>query len=238
MKYSNYNSHSQASTTATNGGLSFTGLLQIVFITLKLCKVIDWSWFWVLFPTILGASIFALVLLTILIGYLISKAADRKREKKAEKERELRLTLEKERIAREAEQKSFEHEYTITQADLQQLEPKSLNEWFTTVYTTHHPKKFYTVEPLSNSMMIGATVNHRNYIFTLYDENLDPVCKKVLTLCAGVRIKTFGDPYRVGVLEITTTLTQGKPERIVFDKVDNDQDPDNVADIIREDKSL
>lgn len=30
--------------------ISFTGLLTIVFITLKLCGVIAWSWIWVLSP--------------------------------------------------------------------------------------------------------------------------------------------------------------------------------------------
>lgn len=36
----------------SNGtGVSFTGLLQIAFIVLKLCGVIDWSWLWVLCPT-------------------------------------------------------------------------------------------------------------------------------------------------------------------------------------------
>ena len=33
------------------GGIGMTGLLQIAFIVLKLCKVIDWSWWWVLAPT-------------------------------------------------------------------------------------------------------------------------------------------------------------------------------------------
>jgi hypothetical protein len=28
-------------------GVSFAGLLTIVFITLKLCNVIGWSWWWV-----------------------------------------------------------------------------------------------------------------------------------------------------------------------------------------------
>lgn len=31
-------------------GLSFASVLQIVFIVLKLCKIIDWSWIWVLSP--------------------------------------------------------------------------------------------------------------------------------------------------------------------------------------------
>ena len=31
-------------------GLGFTGALQIVFIVLKLTKIIKWSWLWVLSP--------------------------------------------------------------------------------------------------------------------------------------------------------------------------------------------
>ena len=34
----------------SNGGIGFFGLLAIVFIVLKLTKVIAWSWFWVLSP--------------------------------------------------------------------------------------------------------------------------------------------------------------------------------------------
>lgn len=31
-------------------GTSFCGLLFIVFLVLKLCKVIEWSWWWVTSP--------------------------------------------------------------------------------------------------------------------------------------------------------------------------------------------
>lgn len=31
-------------------GVSFCGLLGIAFIVLKLCRVIDWSWWWVTAP--------------------------------------------------------------------------------------------------------------------------------------------------------------------------------------------
>ena len=34
----------------SNGGIGFCGLLTIVFIVLKLCKVISWSWLWVFSP--------------------------------------------------------------------------------------------------------------------------------------------------------------------------------------------
>lgn len=32
------------------GGIGFWGMLQIAFIVLKLCHVIEWSWIWVLSP--------------------------------------------------------------------------------------------------------------------------------------------------------------------------------------------
>ena len=38
----------------TNSGIGFMGLLQVVFITLKLIGHIDWSWWWVLSPIILN----------------------------------------------------------------------------------------------------------------------------------------------------------------------------------------
>lgn len=36
--------------TTVSGGISFTGLLTIVFIVLKLLNIINWSWWWVLAP--------------------------------------------------------------------------------------------------------------------------------------------------------------------------------------------
>lgn len=35
---------------SSRGGVGFVGLLQIAFIVLKLTKVINWSWWWVLAP--------------------------------------------------------------------------------------------------------------------------------------------------------------------------------------------
>ncbi len=35
---------------STGGGVSFGGMLGIMFIVLKLCNVISWSWVWVLAP--------------------------------------------------------------------------------------------------------------------------------------------------------------------------------------------
>lgn len=52
----------------TYSGSSFTTLLQITFIILKLCKVIDWSWWWVLSPMWITTG---LVLVIMAIMFLI-----------------------------------------------------------------------------------------------------------------------------------------------------------------------
>lgn len=52
--------------TTVNGGIGFTGLLTIVFITLKLLGFIKWSWVWVLSPIWIDAILVA-ILLTVLV---------------------------------------------------------------------------------------------------------------------------------------------------------------------------
>lgn len=46
-----------------SGGIGFFGLLGIVFITLKLCGVIDWEWWLVLTPIWAPMAIALIVLL-------------------------------------------------------------------------------------------------------------------------------------------------------------------------------
>jgi len=46
---------------------SFSTLLTIVFIVLKLCKVITWSWVWVLSPLWIGWLIALLLIIIVLI---------------------------------------------------------------------------------------------------------------------------------------------------------------------------
>lgn len=57
------------SNNASTGGVGFSGLLTLVFIVLKLCKVINWSWIWVLSPIWITAII-GIVLLIILILFI------------------------------------------------------------------------------------------------------------------------------------------------------------------------
>jgi len=44
------------------GGIGFSGLLTIVFITLKLTDYIDWSWWWVLSPLWIPFVVIVLVI--------------------------------------------------------------------------------------------------------------------------------------------------------------------------------
>ena len=55
---------------SSESGIGFGGLLTLVFIVLKLCKVIDWSWWWVLSPIWIGI---VLVILILIICLFISK---------------------------------------------------------------------------------------------------------------------------------------------------------------------
>lgn len=49
-------------------GISFSGLLTIVFIVLKLCGVISWNWFWVLSPLIFTVG---LGLVFLIVGVIL-----------------------------------------------------------------------------------------------------------------------------------------------------------------------
>lgn len=49
------------------GGIGFSGLLAVVFITLKLCHVINWPWLWVLSPIWLPIAIALVVFLMVLV---------------------------------------------------------------------------------------------------------------------------------------------------------------------------
>jgi hypothetical protein len=48
---------------SSSGGIGFFGLLTIVFIILKLCKVISWSWVWVLSPLWIGALLSLIIII-------------------------------------------------------------------------------------------------------------------------------------------------------------------------------
>ena len=52
-----------------SNGIGFTGLLQVAFIVLKLTKVINWSWIWVLSPIWITTLIFIIAFLIYLLSH-------------------------------------------------------------------------------------------------------------------------------------------------------------------------
>lgn len=53
----------------SGGGIGLSGVLLIVFIVLKLCGVIAWSWWWVLCPLWISIAIW---LILIVIGGILA----------------------------------------------------------------------------------------------------------------------------------------------------------------------
>lgn len=69
----NGTSHSNPSSSAAatgSGGIGFFGLLTLVFIVLKLCHIINWSWFYVLMPLWCPAAV-GLSLVVLILGFTI-----------------------------------------------------------------------------------------------------------------------------------------------------------------------
>lgn len=55
-----------------SGGISLSGLTFIVFLVLKLCGVIDWSWWWVTAPLWLPfVLVLAIGLVIFFVGFCI-----------------------------------------------------------------------------------------------------------------------------------------------------------------------
>lgn len=57
----------------TSGGLGIVGVVQIVFIVLKLCNVIDWSWIWVMAPLWIWAGVLAVIFLLMGLAYYLKE---------------------------------------------------------------------------------------------------------------------------------------------------------------------
>ncbi len=49
-------------------GMSFSAVLTLIFVVLKLCKVINWSWWWVLSP--LWISTLLIIALYCIFGFI------------------------------------------------------------------------------------------------------------------------------------------------------------------------
>ena len=63
---------SEQKTNITNNGVTFLAMLTIVFMVLKLCGAIGWSWWWVLSPLwIFAGLVFVISTIYLFVGSLI-----------------------------------------------------------------------------------------------------------------------------------------------------------------------
>lgn len=56
---------------STSSGISVVSVLGVVFVVLKLCGVINWSWWWVLAPFWGQAAVVVVILLVVGIYSLV-----------------------------------------------------------------------------------------------------------------------------------------------------------------------
>ena len=64
---------------ASTGGISFAGILTIVFVVLKLTHLINWSWWWVLSPIWIPFGLgIALVILAIIVAAIFAVIKERR----------------------------------------------------------------------------------------------------------------------------------------------------------------
>lgn len=68
---SKYNKKYNKTSNDTSGGAGLLGALQIIFIVLKCCNLVDWAWWQVFLPFFIGLgfiAIFCIALLVIVWG--------------------------------------------------------------------------------------------------------------------------------------------------------------------------
>lgn len=64
---------------SSSSGIGVTGLLGVAFVIMKLCKVINWSWWWVTCPFWAGGVIVLIGLIGLWVAILYKNNDERKR---------------------------------------------------------------------------------------------------------------------------------------------------------------
>lgn len=65
---------------SAGGGIGITGVVQIVFLILKLCGLIDWPWKYVLIPLWVDLVIVAVLLIVVIAAAIIQVAKENKEQ--------------------------------------------------------------------------------------------------------------------------------------------------------------
>ena len=73
FEYDIYKEYDKKTSAAAKGGMSFFEVLLLVFIILKLCKIINWSWWWVLSPIWIPIGLWLILLIVTISAHIIYK---------------------------------------------------------------------------------------------------------------------------------------------------------------------
>lgn len=73
FEYDKYKQHDKRTTEIARGGMNFLEALLLVFIILKLCKIINWSWWWVLSPMWIPLALWLILLIITIVAELLYK---------------------------------------------------------------------------------------------------------------------------------------------------------------------
>ena len=60
------------SSSSSSGGIGFVGLLQVLFIGLKLTNYVTWSWWWIMSPVWICTIIIVIVLIVVFIIAIVT----------------------------------------------------------------------------------------------------------------------------------------------------------------------
>ena len=58
---------------ATNTGVGIVGVIQIVFLILKLCKVINWSWWLVMLPVLIQVGFIVVIMIIGAVSLIVNR---------------------------------------------------------------------------------------------------------------------------------------------------------------------
>ena len=70
------------SRSSSSSGIGFCGLLAVAFIVLKLCGVINWSWWWVLAPVWGPLALLLLILVFVGFCFLMAELTGQTRKRR------------------------------------------------------------------------------------------------------------------------------------------------------------
>ena len=68
-----------------SGGLGLGTVLFLIFLVLKLCNVIDWSWWWVTSPLWISFILYVLIIVGVFIYYYLDEPSTERYLKKLRK---------------------------------------------------------------------------------------------------------------------------------------------------------